>query len=550
MGKGKSIGKARLDKYYNLAKEKGYRARSAFKLIQMNRKYGFLADAHVLIDLCAAPGGWLQVAAQEMPLRRRIIGVDLEPIKFIGDVDTFVADITSEECRMRLKEILGVHRADVVLHDGAPNVGTSWENDAFNQNLLVLHSLKLATEFLREGGVFVTKIFRSEDYFSLFNVLSKLFVVVETSKPMSSRAQSAEIFLVCQGFVGEESVDQTMLEMTSVFQEKSAGGYEDFNFYKTLRLTDLLREDDPHALLEMLGRHSEIVVDVSAEVADRLLDEDILHLFRDLKVVGKSDMKRIVSRRTKIVKMVRWGEVDAPELDFLKTEDAAEPREWEELQEQTVEDKLEEIHGMIERRRKQEMRLERKKTEVERDAFFEDAIFSRLAVVDDEEETKVEVGEIEVSTSTECSDSLDLSDEALLCIAKLKDDPEGFVEDTVDRYIRDPDEDLPNYLREDQVAYSRPSKSDEKITNKELQALSRRKTRAERRAEKFMRNVIVDDSEEEGEVAKKIYKSSYKKTRTKPRIVFPKKGRGGVPKGRGRVVSLDKRLKKDKKNRK
>lgn len=213
--------KAVKDKYYRLAKEQGYRARSCFKLIQLNRKYNLLADATRVIDLCAAPGGWMQVAAKTMPRSpgRQIIGVDLLPIKPLKGCVALQADITTQRCRQMIKKELQGKQADLVLCDGAPNVGADYTHDAFVQSELVVHALRFATDHLIKGGNFVSKVFRSADYNALMWAFQQLFERVEATKPASSRNVSAEIFVVCRGYLAPAKIDPKLLDPKHVFKQ-------------------------------------------------------------------------------------------------------------------------------------------------------------------------------------------------------------------------------------------------------------------------------------------------------------------------------------------
>lgn len=130
-----------------------------FKILQINERFGhFLEKAKVVIDLCAAPGSWCQVATEKCPVNSLIIGVDIVKMKPLPNVITFQSDITTEHCRSELRSYMKTWKADVVMHDGAPNVGKDWTQDAFTQSELVLQSLKLAVEYLTVGGTFVTKV--------------------------------------------------------------------------------------------------------------------------------------------------------------------------------------------------------------------------------------------------------------------------------------------------------------------------------------------------------------------------------------------------------
>ncbi|TKA79222.1 hypothetical protein B0A55_03962 [Friedmanniomyces simplex] len=321
----KKNAKARLDKYYYLAKEKGYRARAAFKLIQLNKKYSFLQTAKCLIDLCAAPGSWLQVAAETMPVKSLIVGVDLAPIKPIPKTITFQGDITTERCRATIRGHLKTWRADAVIHDGAPNVGTAWVQDAFSQNELVLSSLKLATEFLAPNGTFVTKVFRSKDSAKLEWIFKQLFNKVEQTKPPSSRNVSAETFYVCRGYKAPKQLDPRFLDPKYAFAEveeaavnnearvfnpekkkRKREGYEegDWTQFHEASASEFVQTMDPIKMLGSLNRlhfRQEKNGDIALAALDKLPEttEEVRLCCSDLKVLGRKEFKLLLRWRLK-----------------------------------------------------------------------------------------------------------------------------------------------------------------------------------------------------------------------------------------------------------
>lgn len=248
--------KDKRDAYYRLAKEQGWRARSAFKLIQIDEQFNLFDGMTRVVDLCAAPGSWSQVLSRvlikgesfgrrawEEKQRRerkivaaaaetvqnegsdeeenqrilkpregvRIVAVDLQPMSPLEGITTIKADITNPLTIPKILQALdpetfdsqssgGSHPVDLVISDGAPDVTGLHDLDIYVQAQLLFAALNLALRVLKPGGKFVAKIFRAKDVDLIYAQLRCFFKTVHCAKPRSSRASSLEAFVVCEGF--------------------------------------------------------------------------------------------------------------------------------------------------------------------------------------------------------------------------------------------------------------------------------------------------------------------------------------------------------------
>lgn len=261
--------KDKRDAYYRLAKEQGWRARSAYKLLQLDEEFDLFRDASRVVDLCAAPGSWSQVLSRLLirgePLGRsawedkhsdinarvflpstthspnhdartrpnqprndvRIVAIDLQPIAPLEGITTLKADITHPDTIPLLLHALdpdshdasapsstsaATHRVDVVLSDGAPDVTGLHDLDIYIQSQLLFAALNLALCVLKPGGKFVAKIFRGRDVDLLYAQLKVVFETVRVAKPRSSRASSVEAFVVCEGFCPPEGFEASLMD--------------------------------------------------------------------------------------------------------------------------------------------------------------------------------------------------------------------------------------------------------------------------------------------------------------------------------------------------
>ena len=183
--------------YYRKAKAENYRSRASYKLAQAVNKYQFINRNDIVVDLGAAPGGWIQIARKSAGKRGFVLGVDLKPIEpFDQDyIKTIIADMTNPSIINQILEFLP-RKADVVISDAAPNISGTWEVDHAKQIDLADQALMISIQILRPSGNFFTKVFEGSMFNEFRKKVKKYFELVKMIKPKASRPKSAEMYLL------------------------------------------------------------------------------------------------------------------------------------------------------------------------------------------------------------------------------------------------------------------------------------------------------------------------------------------------------------------
>ncbi|CAN7133141.1 unnamed protein product [Brassica rapa subsp. narinosa] len=462
-----------LDKYYRLAKQRGFRSRASYKLIQINAKHSLLHKSHAVLDLCAAPGGWMQVAVEKAPFGSLVLGIDRVPIIPIRGCVAIQQDITRPECRSKIKQVMekhGVRAFDLVLHDGSPNLGGAWSQELMSQNALVIDSVKLATEFLAPRGNFITKVFRSRDYHSVRFCLQELFEKVEELKPTASRSTSSETYLIGLNYKAPAKIDPRLLDYRHLFKEtaeptrkvvdvlggskqkRNRDGYEDGEsiLRKVASAADFIWSENP---LEILGTVTCISFDDQASLPLKehdLTTEEIKILSDDLPVLGKNDFKHILKWRMQIRKAL------TPEKKEVAKKEPDVGKEDEENEDDRLLSELEELTNAADRKKKQTKKLLAKRRAKDKtrtatnpqidaleDGYVDHELFSLAAIkgkkdlmaVDNEEDDNASANDSENDDDRASDDSKDSDIDSDEERQRYTEQMEKMFDEAYDRYM-------------------------------------------------------------------------------------------------------------------
>ncbi|MGA3110131.1 MAG: RlmE family RNA methyltransferase [Candidatus Bathyarchaeia archaeon] len=192
------------DQFHRLAKARGFRSRASFKLLQITKRYNFIKPGQYVLDFGAAPGGWLQAARQVVGNSGFVFGVDIQPITPLPfrNVRTMIGDITKPEIIDEIRKDAGPS-FDVVLSDLAPNVSGVWDMDHARQIELARCAVRVGGMLLQVSGSMLVKVFQGSEVREFRDHMRSLFDEFRIVKPPASRAESAELYFLGLGFIGE-----------------------------------------------------------------------------------------------------------------------------------------------------------------------------------------------------------------------------------------------------------------------------------------------------------------------------------------------------------
>ena len=193
------INKQHKDPFFKKSKIEGYRSRSAFKLIEINKKFKFLNKTSYLLDLGSSPGGWTQVASKKIT-KGKIMALDIEDMEKINNVDFMKGDITNSEIQNKIFTYFN-KKIDVVISDMAANTTGNKNLDSYRTGELCLSAMDLALKILTTNGVFISKVFMGSMFQNINKKANKSFNKVVRYKPISSKRESKEIYIYCKGIM-------------------------------------------------------------------------------------------------------------------------------------------------------------------------------------------------------------------------------------------------------------------------------------------------------------------------------------------------------------
>lgn len=197
----KWIEERKRDAFYRKAKREGYRSRAVYKLKEIDKKFRILRKGQTVIDLGAAPGGWLQYVAETIGNKGTVIGVDIKEIAPLPyeNVKTLKADVFQENIEKQILKLLG-SKADVILSDLSPKISGVWEVDVARSVAMCERVVELSRKLLKKNGRLIMKIFEGMDTKRILSLLERNFSFIKLFKPAASRKKSSELYIICLGY--------------------------------------------------------------------------------------------------------------------------------------------------------------------------------------------------------------------------------------------------------------------------------------------------------------------------------------------------------------